>query len=173
MKFACSYCNESVKTGGYRASASTVGVVLGAVDALLIVVVLVVVLLLLAGGSWLLVARVRRSRRRLTGPKLRNRALEESERLAGLVEQREAGRPADDPVIRDHELIDRRVTFHDEETQEVYRRDHLPEVAELRELFAEHGIRNGTFDEFYEVPENDAGLRTISTALQEMAGRLG
>lgn len=103
---------------------------------------------------------------------MRNRAFRESERLVALVEEREAGRPSDDPVIRDHELDHRRVTFHDEGTQEIYHRDYLPEVAELREHFAERGIRSGTLDSLYESAENDADLRTISTALEEMAARL-
>ncbi|MGF1473792.1 MAG: hypothetical protein ACFB50_18885 [Rubrobacteraceae bacterium] len=89
-----------------------------------------------------------------------------------LVERQEAGRPSDDPVIRDHELAHRRVTFYDERTQEIYRRDYLPEVSELRKHFAEHGIRSETLEDFYEAVENDADLRTISTALREMAERL-
>lgn len=98
--------------------------------------------------------------------------MRESDRLAELVEEREASRPSDDPVIRDHELTDRRVTYHDEKTQEIYHRDYLPEVVELREHFAERGIRNGTLDQLYDSAENDADLRTISTALEEMAARL-
>ena len=98
--------------------------------------------------------------------------MRESDRLVDLVEQREAARPPDDPVLQDHEIVHRRVTYHDEETQEIYHRDYLPEVAELREHFAERGIRNDTLDELYESAENDADLRTISTALEEMAARL-
>lgn len=138
----------------------------------LTVILVVVLVLVLAGGSFLAARRLRRTRHQLTGPELRNRAVEESDRLAELVEEREANRPTDDPVIQEHELTDRRVTYHDEQTQEIYHRDYLPEVAELREHFAERGIHNGTLDRLYESAENDADLRTISTALEEMAARL-
>ena len=107
----------------------------------------------------------------LTRPELRNRATKMSEELAGLVEEQQAARPPDDPIIKDHEISHRRVTSQDEEMQRVYRRDYLPEVSELREHFAGRKIRNGMLEELYEFPENEADLRTISTALQEMAGR--
>lgn len=123
-------------------------------------------------GLWLLVRRLRRTRHRVTRPELRKRALEHAERLMNLVEEREASRPANDPVIRDHEIPDRRVTFHDDKTQEIYRDKYLRNVAELREHFAEHGIRNAALDDLYDSAENDADLRTISTALAEMASRL-
>ena len=136
------------------------------------VAIVIVAGVVLAGSFWLLARRFGRVRHRLTRPELRNRALRESERLVELVEAREASRPSDDPVIRDHDLAHRRVTFHDEETQKIYRRDHLPEVAELREHFAGRGIRSAALDDFYESAENDADLRTIATALEEMAARL-
>ena len=142
-------------------------------DALPIVLVLVAVLLLLVGGFWLLTKRFRKTKHRLTAPELRNQALKESERLAALVDERESGRPEDDPVIRDHQLVHRRFTSHDEETQKIYQREYLPKVAELKEHFAARKIRNGMLDELYATAGNEADLRTISTALQEMAGRLG
>ncbi|CAN5687278.1 hypothetical protein BH24ACT21_BH24ACT21_07690 [soil metagenome] len=148
-----------------------VALTLGVMDFLQIIVVVILVLVLV-GSFWLLARHFGKTKHRITGPELRNRATRESERLAELVEEREANRPSDDPVIQDHELVDRRVTYHDEETQEIYHRDYLPEVAELREHFAERGIRNGTLDGVYESAENDADLRTISTALEEMAARL-
>lgn len=120
-----------------------------------------------------LFARSLRSRRyEITSPELRNRAIGESERLAELVEDQRSGRPDDDSVIEDHEFSHRRVTFHDEELQRIYQENHLPQVSELREHFAERRIRNDMLEELYESAENEADLRTISTALQEMAGRL-
>ena len=122
---------------------------------------------------WMVVRRFRGVRHRLTRPELRNRALEESERLFQLVEEREAARPEHDPIIKDHEFPHRRVTVHDEETQEIYFEEHLPRVADLREQFAERRIKNRTLDDLYESVENDADIRTVSTALAEMSKRLG
>ncbi len=119
------------------------------------------------------VRRFRGVRHRLTRPELRNRALEESERLFQLVEEREAARPEHDPIIKDHEFPHRRVTVHDEETQAIYIEKHLPRVADLREQFAERHVRNRTLDDLYESVENDADIRTVSTALAEMSKRLG
>ncbi len=125
-------------------------------------------------GAALLVIRWRRAGRRhgLTRPALRRRALEESERLTDLVEERRTGRPQNDPVIVDHELAHRRVTLYDEATQEIYHQEHLPVVAELRRQFAERRIRNRMLDDLYETAGNEADLRTIATALEEMARRL-
>lgn len=113
-----------------------------------------------------------RERPKMTRAGLRNRAREEAEALVRLVEEREASRPADDTVLKDSEYPHRRVTLHDEETQRIYARDHLPRVADLREQFARRRIRNRSLDTFYESPENGADLRTVSTALEEMARRL-
>jgi hypothetical protein len=126
-------------------------------------VVLCVLLLRLAG----------RERHKMTRAGLRNRALEEAEALVALIEAREATRPADDTVVKESEYPHRRVTLHDEETQRIYARDHLPLVADLRGQFARRGVRNRSLDAFYEAPENEADLRTVSTALEEMARRLG
>ena len=120
----------------------------------------------------LLIRRFGRKRYKLTKPELRNRALRESQSLIDLINKRQANRPANDSVIKDHELPHRRVTLYDEGTQRIYAGDHLRAVAELRQGFAERGIRNGMLDDLYEHPENEADLRTISTALAEMAGRL-
>lgn len=122
---------------------------------------------------WVAVRWFRGVRHRLTRPELRNRALEESERLFQLVEEREAARPEQDPIIKDHEFPHRRVTVHDEETQAIYIEKHLPRVADLREQFAERHVRNRTLDDLYESVENDADIRTVSTALAEMSKRLG
>ncbi len=119
------------------------------------------------------VRRFRGARHRLTRPELRNRALRESHSLFLLVEEREAARPEDDPVIKDHDYPHRRVTLHDEETQRIYFEEYLPRVADLREQFAERRVRNRTLDDLYESVENDADIRTVSTALAEMAERLG
>lgn len=111
-------------------------------------------------------------RHRLTRPGLRNRALEESRRLFRLVEEREALRPKHDPIIKDHDHPHRRVTLHDEETQRIYVKEYLPRVADLRKQLAERHVRNQTLDALYESVENTADIRTISTALSEMAERL-
>ena len=137
-----------------------------------ILVIAVILVLVVGAGAWLLARRFGETRHRLTRPELRNRALEESERLAELVDKRDSDRPSEDPVIEDHQFAHRRFTSYDEETQEVYEREHMPKVAELRELFAARRIRNGMLDDLYDSAGNEADLRTISTALQEMAGRL-
>ena len=126
----------------------------------------------LVGGLWLLARRFRGARHRLTAPELRNRALEESGRLAELVGERASCRPSDDSVIQDHQIAHRRFTSHDEETQEIYKSEHMPRIVELREHFAARRIRNGMLDDLHDSAESEADLRTISTALQEMAGRL-
>ena len=50
--------------------------------------------------------------------------------------------------------------------------DYLEEISELREQFAGRGIRSWPLNHYYASPQNEADLRTISTALLEMAGRL-
>lgn len=112
-------------------------------------------------------------RHRMTRPELRNRALEESRSLFQFVEEREAARPEHDSIIKDHEHPHRRVTIHDEETQGIYFKEHLPLVADLRELFAKRQVKSRALDDLYESVENDADIRTVSTALAEMAERLG
>jgi hypothetical protein len=141
-------------------------------DALGIVVAVAVAGLVLAGSLLLLARASGDGRHRLTRPELRRRALAESEKLVALVDERRASRPFDDPIIVDHELPHRRVTLHDEGTREIYRREHLPAVADLREQFAKRRIRNRTLDEFYEEAASEADLRTVATALEEMARRI-
>lgn len=164
-------CNESVKIcSWWNRHALVVGYdgrlmeMAGIIVAVLAGLVLAVVLLLVrrSGGG----------RHRLTRSGLRRRAIKESERLIALVEERRASRPSDDPVIMDHELPHRRVTLHDERTQEIYRREHLPAVTELREQFAERRVRDRMLDELYEDAASEADLRTVATALGEMARRL-
>lgn len=125
---------------------------------------------MVAAGLFLL--RRRGVRHPMTRAGLRRRALEEAGRIFALVEEREAGRPAEDTVVVDHEIPHRRVTLYDEETQRIYAAAHLSEVEELRGQFARRGIRSGELDRFYREPGNSAGLRTVATALEEMAGRL-
>jgi hypothetical protein len=108
----------------------------------------------------------------MTRPGLRNLARARSEALVELVEQREASRPPNDGVIRNHEYPHRRVTLHDVETQRIYTGEHAAGVSDLREQFARRGIRNGQLDRYLRSPENGADLRTIATALLEMAARL-
>lgn len=116
---------------------------------------------------------LRRGRHKMTRAGLKRRAFRESEALVDFVNERETSRPIDDAVIKDHQHPHRRVTLHDEETHQIYARDYLPEIAELREQFARRGIRNDALDRVYEDAENEGDLRTVSTALVEMAKRLG
>lgn len=120
----------------------------------------------------LLLRLLGRGRHKMTRAGLRKRALERSEALVGFIDEREATRPANDTVLRDHEHPHRRVTLHDEETQRIYTRDYLPEIADLREQFVKRGIRNDALDRIYENPHNEGDLRTVSTALGEMVKKL-
>ncbi|CAN5478713.1 MAG: hypothetical protein M3494_00625 [Actinomycetota bacterium] len=129
--------------------------------------VLVVVLAIL-----FLTGRLGGRRREMSRAGLSRRASGEAESLRDLVEERESSRPTGDSVIRDHDLPSRRVTVHDEGTREIYLRDHLPEVADLRRQLGERGVRDETLDSLYEAAENGSDLRTVSTALFEMARRL-
>ena len=113
-----------------------------------------------------------RRRHKLTTPELRNRARREAEGIAELIEGRQRSRPQDEPVIKHHEFPHRRVTVHDEETRGIYVRDHLPEVSLLQQQFSERHVHNRMLNSLYESPENEADLRTIATALEEMADRL-
>lgn len=113
-----------------------------------------------------------RRRHKMTRAGLSNLARAESEALIGLLEEREACRPHDDTVIEDHEYSHRRVTLHDRETQRIYAERHLAAVSDLRGQLAERGIRSGPLDAYYAAPQSEADLRTVSTALLEMSGRL-
>lgn len=137
----------------------------------LFVVIVIVALVAVLGGFWV-VRGLGGVRHRLTRPGLRKRVLGESRSLFRLVEEREASRPERDPIIKDHEHSDRRVTLHDEETQSIYAREYLPRVSDLREQLAERHVRNQTLDALYKCVENNADIRTVSTALSEMAERL-
>lgn len=114
----------------------------------------------------------RRRRHKMTRAGLRNLARARSEALVDLVDRREACRPRNDVVLRDHEYAHRRVTLHDIETRDIYLKDHLAEISDLREQLAQRGIRSRELDRYLASPENGADLRTISTALLEMACRL-
>lgn len=114
-----------------------------------------------------------RRRHKMTRAGLRNLARARSEALADLVDRREACRPRNDVVFKDHEYAHRRVTLHDVETRAIYLNDHLAGISDLRAQFAERGIRSRELDRYLASPENGADLRTISTALFEMASRLG
>jgi hypothetical protein len=108
----------------------------------------------------------------MTRAGLRNLARERSEALSELVARREALRPPNDIVLKDHEYPHRRVTLHDLQTQRIYAEEHAAATSDLREQFAGRGIRNRSLDRYLASPENGADLRTISTALLEMATRL-
>lgn len=113
-----------------------------------------------------------RRRHKMTRPGLRNLARARSGALADLVRRREACRPRNDAIIKDHEYPHRRVTLHDLETRKIYLANYQAEVSDLREQFAARGIRSQPLDRYVASPENGADLRTISTALLEMASRL-
>ncbi len=113
-----------------------------------------------------------RRRHKMTRPGLRNLARDRSEALAGLVSRREACRPRNDAIIKDHEYPHRRVTLHDLETRQIYLANFQAEVSDLREQFAARGIRSQPLDRYLASPENGADLKTLSTALLEMASRL-
>lgn len=116
--------------------------------------------------------RLGKRRHEMSRAGLEKRAIEESERLRTLVDERESVRPDGDSVIKEHDLPSRRVTLHDEGTRGIYVRDHLPEVAELRRQLGDFGVRDEAFDALYESAENGSDLRTVSTALSEMARNL-
>ena len=126
--------------------------------------------LVLAAALLLSRLRGRRRRHKTTRAGLRKRALEESEALIALIREREASRPAaaDEHYEKAHE----RITMHDEELRLIYRRDHLPRVKDLREQFAERGVRDEALDDVYGAARNEAEVRTVSTALLVMADRL-
>lgn len=136
----------------------------------------IVPVLLIAGGAMFaalaLAGGLKKKRREMSRAGLANRANEEARRLRDFVERREESRPERDSVVRDHELSSHRVTLHDEETRELYVRDHLPEVAELRRQLREHGVRDEVLDNLHESAENGSELRSVSTALFEAARRL-
>lgn len=113
-----------------------------------------------------------RRRHKMTRAGLRNLARARSGELADFVEERAACRPRNDVVIRDHEYAHRRVTLHDLTTRRIYLADQLPGISDLREQFASRGIRSRELDRYLASPENEADLRTVSTALLEMASRL-
>lgn len=127
---------------------------------------------LAAIASALSYRRLKGRRYEMTGPALRNLALQQADALIAFVNERQTGRPQNDAVVKDHDLPSRRVTLHDEETRRIYSRDHLPRVRKLRDQFAQRGIRDGALDRYYESAENEADLRTIATVLPEMAKRL-
>lgn len=133
-----------------------------------------ILLVVVLAGAAILVALRRRVKERheMTRAGLEKRAIEEARSLRKLVDEREESRPENDSVVREHELPERRVTLHDEETRGMYLRDHLPEVSRLREQLAKRGVRDQTLDEVYGSVENGSDLRTVSTALSEMARRL-
>ncbi len=135
--------------------------------------ILIILVAIVGLSLTVLLLRLRgRARHKMTKAGLRKRALEQSEALVHFINEREGSRSANDTVVRDHEYPHRRVTLHDEETQRIYVRDYLPEITDLRQQFARRGIRNDALDRVYEGAQNEGELRTVSTALGEMANKL-
>lgn len=126
---------------------------------------------LVLAAALLFRVRGRRRRHKTTRAGLRKRALEESGALIALIREREASRPAVEDEF--YEKAHEQATQHDEELRQIYRSDHLPRIEDLREQFAERGIRDEALDEAYGAARNEAEVRTVSTALLVMADRLG
>jgi hypothetical protein len=97
-----------------------------------------------AVAAFFFLGRFGKKRREMSRAGLHRRASEEAESLRAFVDEREAKRPERDSVVKDHDLPSHRVTLHDEGTMEVYAREHLPEVAELRRQARDHGVKNET-----------------------------
>lgn len=114
-----------------------------------------------------------RPRHKMTKAGLRKRAIEESEALVALVDEHAASaRATDDAEDAYHERAHWRATLPDEDLRSVYRETHLAEVKDLRQQFAERGIRDEALEGVFESARTEASLRTISTALLVMADRL-
>ncbi len=118
------------------------------------------------------VVKLGKGRHEMSRAGLAKRAVEEAESLRTLAEEREGSRPAGDSILKEHDLPHRRVTLHDEGTRDIYVREHLSEVSDLRSQLRRRGVRDKTFDTLYESVENGSDLLTVSTALSEMAHRL-
>ncbi len=115
----------------------------------------------------------RRRHHKMTKAGLRKRTIKESEALMVLINEHTASsRPADGVEDEYHERAHWRAALPDEELRSAYRRAHISEVADLREQFAERGIRDEALEKVYETAWTEADLRTISTALLAMADRL-
>lgn len=123
-------------------------------------------------AAFFLAGRFGKKRREMSRAGLSRRVAEEAESLRAFVDGRESNRPERDSVVKEHDLSSHRVMLHDEGTMEMYDREHLPEVAELRRQMRGHGVRNETLDSLFESSENASDLRSVSTALSEMARRL-
>jgi hypothetical protein len=81
--------------------------------------------------------------------------------------------PQDPPVVQ----LSPRPRFHgvlphDKGTQDIYYNEHMPVIADLKERFAERGIQADALDHMYELVDNEADIRSIQTALAQMAARL-
>ena len=122
---------------------------------------------ILGVGGWLF-----RRNQRANTRKLRNDALREVRRLGDLIATRRETKPDDDPIVKDHEKPNRRVTRHDQGTQDIYYKEHMPVIADLKERFAERGIQDDALDHMYAHVDNEADIRNIQTTLAQLAARL-
>lgn len=126
----------------------------------------------LASLAWLVLRSSRRVRHKMTRPGLRKRATAASSSLAAFCNQREASANPRLIAVGGHEIPDPDAEAEDPKALGLYREYHLPEVADLRDQFAERGIREKALDRLYEHPEGVAEIRTVSTGLVVMAARL-
>lgn len=120
---------------------------------------------------WTLLRRPKR-RHAMTTPGLEERAVALSRSLSTFCNEREASRASDLVSVGGHEFHDSDDSEEGPEAQILYQTHYLPQVAELREQFAERRIRERALDRVYEAPESLAEIRTVSTGLLVMANRL-
>lgn len=116
----------------------------------------------------------RQVRHKLTRAGLKKRAASISGSLADFCNQREASERPPLITVGGNEIHDpdTETKTEDPETSALYRTHYLPEVADLREQFARRGMHEKALDESYESPESVSQIRTVSTGLLVMAGRL-
>ncbi len=124
--------------------------------------------------GWLLLRPSKRVRHKLTKPGLRKRAASISGSLADFCNQREAREHPPLIAVGGNDIPDpdTKPETEDLEASALYRTYYLSEVADLREQFSRRGIHEKTLDEVYESPESVAEIRTVSTGLLVMAGRI-
>jgi hypothetical protein len=91
-------------------------------------------------------------------------------------------RDEDDPFSREevpmnmdspeYKAIAARYDIHMDETRRLYRTNHLPDVARVRDAFADLGITDPELDRLHENPRNYNEMRTLAARLITMADSL-
>lgn len=123
-------------------------------------------------GLMLLLRRSRRVRHKMTRAGLEKRATAVSDSLTVFCNEHEASQLPSLVASGGPEPPDPNERPEDLEAQALYKVYYLPEVADLREQCARRRVREKALERVYEAPESVAEIRTISTALLVMAGRL-